>query len=116
MSDNIATLLEERGATHGDAAETFDLQAKLTEVYLAARLKTEPKSQRNIICQRHDATILHILGKIARIACGKYNKDDWTDIQGYAKLGDQMQSLNTYGKPIEGIIGTSTFPPSDTEQ
>ena len=42
MSDNIATLLEERGATHGDAAETFDLQAKLTEVYLAARLKTEP--------------------------------------------------------------------------
>tara|TARA_B100001250_G_scaffold107425_1_gene90617 strand:- start:176 stop:526 length:351 start_codon:yes stop_codon:yes gene_type:complete len=116
MSDNITTLLKKREETHGDAAETFDLQAKLTKVYLAARSKTDSNNKKSIICQRHDATILHILSKIARIACGKYNKDDWTDIQGYAELGNQMQLLNNYGKPFKGIVNTSPFYPSDTKQ
>ena len=79
MDDNVETLLTERAKTHGEASDTFSLAGDLISVLLhhKGRETIEP----------HEFAVINIVHKIARICCGAYHEDHWTDISGYAKLG-----------------------------
>lgn len=80
MTDNIDTLLDERGKTHGDYA----LNARITQ-----ELKHVMQSQQNWIrlspSQRETLDMVAL--KIGRILSGNPNfADHWDDIAGYSRL------------------------------
>lgn len=80
MTDNIDSLLDERGKTHGDFA---------VHAFITQELKHVMQSQQNWLrlspAQRE--TLDMIAHKIGRVLAGNpHHADHWDDIAGYARL------------------------------
>ena len=84
MTDKIDELLKTKRETHGNAHETFEIGMDLISIIVN---NTEP-------LRPHHFAIINILHKIARITCGSYHEDHWDDIEGYARLGKQIHSVD----------------------
>ena len=80
MTDKTDQLLTEREKTHGDAEETFALAAELINTMFPTY---------NI--KKHEFALVEIQHKISRIINGSYHEDHWNDIEGYARLGRELQ-------------------------
>ena len=89
MTDKTNKLLNEREKTHGDAAKTFNVGIRLVNVV------ANHARENNEALLAHDFAIINILHKIARIICGSYHEDHWNDIEGYARLGKELQENNS---------------------
>jgi len=67
-----------RHETHGDKHQCFGLIARFWSDYLECEVKPE------------DVACMMGLVKIARIATGKHNPDNWIDLAGYAACGGEI--------------------------
>ena len=95
MSNDLNTILAERGAQYGD----FSAQARLSQ-----RLKSVVRDHRPAglpLNASQTESMEMILHKIARIVNGNPdNEDSWRDIAGYATLiADQLGKGNGGVKP-----------------
>ena len=79
----IENLVEKRGDIYGDACRNFALEAEFINAIL------NHKQIKKI--ENYEIAIIMILHKISRILTGKYHKDNWVDIAGYANLGEKLQ-------------------------
>ena len=84
MTDKTDQLLTEREKTHGDAEETFALAAELINTMFPTY---------NI--KKHEFALVEIQHKISRIINGSYHEDHWNDIEGYARLGRELQEKDS---------------------
>ena len=84
MSDKTDDLLNEREKTHGNAEETFALAAEL----INTMFPTYP-------IKKHEFALVEIQHKISRIINGSYHEDHWNDIEGYARLGRELQEKDS---------------------
>lgn len=76
--DGLAKVLQERGREYG---EYKDVAAT------AQRLKRIMKQGGTTLPDAHQESVDMICSKLARLACGDFNKiDTWQDIAGYATL------------------------------
>jgi hypothetical protein len=82
--DETEKLLNEREKTHGDADKTFALAAELINTMFPIG---------NI--QKHQFALVEIQHKISRIINGSYHEDHWNDIEGYARLGRELQEKDS---------------------
>ena len=89
MSDierEIAALLAERAATHGDAAATARCYAELQAAFWS-NIPVRP--ERDTDWLRYPVDMIFV--KLARIACGDATcEDHWRDIAGYAEMARRM--------------------------
>ena len=86
MSNEVETILSERGATYGD----FGVVA-YTSQQIQNQLRVHDTEKGYTMVQRE--ALQMIASKLARIRCGNRNhRDSWLDIAGYAKLvADSIQ-------------------------
>ena len=84
MTDKTDQLLTEREKTHGDADKTFALAAEL----INTMFPTYP-------IKKHEFALVEIQHKISRIINGSYHEDHWNDIEGYARLGRELQEKDS---------------------
>ena len=70
----VASIVADRGDTHGDWQHNMDNTAAMWSAYLHV-----PLSGR-------DVAVMLALMKISRMACGAYNADDYVDLVGYAAI------------------------------
>ena len=84
MTDKTDQLLTEREKTHGNAEETFALAAEL----INTMFPTYP-------IKKHEFALVEIQHKISRIINGSYHEDHWNDIEGYARLGRELQEKDS---------------------
>ena len=84
MTDKTDQLLTEREKTHGDADKTFALAAELINTMFPIG---------NI--KKHQFALVEIQHKISRIINGSYHEDHWNDIEGYARLGRELQEKDS---------------------
>ena len=82
--DETEKLLNEREKTHGDADKTFALAAEL----INTMFPTYP-------IKKHEFALVEIQHKISRIINGSYHEDHWNDIEGYARLGRELQEKDS---------------------
>ena len=75
-------LIKERGKIYGDAATNFSCEGALKQVFAEYAEDTAYTP--------HNIAIYHVLSKLARIITGKYHKDNYDDIKGYAELAKQL--------------------------
>lgn len=78
----IEKLIEQRGKEYGDPKAAFDFVAKSFAAYQANKRTTETLAQ--------DHAVYMILTKLSRIAYTPDHLDSWRDIQGYAKIGENL--------------------------
>jgi hypothetical protein len=76
----------ERDEQYGNPERSFLCIARLWSAY-AGRTFTE-----------RDVAAMMALLKIARIASGKENIDNWVDLAGYAACGGEIDTLGSEGK------------------
>lgn len=67
-----------RDHDHGEPENNFEIIANLWSLYIGTELCSE------------DVAIMMILLKVARIASGKYNPDNYVDIAGYASCAGEI--------------------------
>lgn len=67
-----------RDHDHGEPENNFEIIANLWSLYIGTELSSE------------DVAIMMILLKVARIASGKYNPDNYVDIAGYASCAGEI--------------------------
>ena len=77
----LSCVCGQRQEDYGTPEDSFDVIAKLWNVYL----------QTDLITARDVAAML-ILLKVARISSGKPHIDSWIDIAGYAACGGEIES------------------------
>ena len=77
--DRAAVIVGGKDSQHGNAENNFDKIARLWYAY-----KGVPFSAK-------DVAVMMILLKVARIASGHQNDDNWTDIAGYAACGGELE-------------------------
>ena len=74
----------DREGSHGTPENSFNAIAALWNAYLSASMG------RDIEISSEDVAAMMILLKIARVATGAYNDDNWVDIAGYAACGGEL--------------------------
>ena len=74
----------DRDGSHGTPENSFNAIANLWNAYLSASMG------RDIEISSEDVAAMMILLKIARVATGAYNDDNWVDIAGYAACGGEL--------------------------
>lgn len=87
MTNNVKDTLAQRGSVYGDFSDNARIHQKLLAVMMAetgwSKLSDAHKSCMDLFCQKQ-----------ARILNGDPNyKDNWHDIGGYAKLGEDRCSI-----------------------
>ena len=80
----LADTMQERGSNYGEFSDIADLSQKIEELVMSADGRSNlPLNNATKECMK---MIIH---KIARVAVGDASyKDNWHDIQGYAKLAE----------------------------
>ena len=78
---NVAKIVRDRGETHGDFREVFELTAQLWSVYLGMPVSPQP------VCA------LNSLQKLSRDQVSDTaHRDNFMDVAGYAAIGVALQS------------------------
>ena len=81
----------DRDGSHGTPENSFNAIAALWNAYLSATMQQGIKK-----ISSEDVAVMMILLKIARLATGVYNDDNWVDIAGYAACGGETQNPRCY--------------------
>lgn len=82
-NDNVEYTLKERQSNYGDFSANAEVAQELKEL-----LRTHPNW--DTLSPAHREAIEMILFKISRVVTGNpHYKDNWHDIQGYAKLAEE---------------------------
>lgn len=99
-SKTAKELLEERGAVYGEPIYNLECAAKLKEVfrYYASTFRPsdkrfppgDPRAREGMLA--HDDAMENLLTKVARIATGRYCKDNYDDILGYASIAEKLHN------------------------
>lgn len=76
--DRAAVIVGGKDSQHGNAENNFDKIARLWHAYKGVPFTSK------------DVAVMMILLKVARIASGHQNDDNWTDIAGYAACGGEL--------------------------
>lgn len=83
LAAEIASVLEARGKTHGDAVRQHEIQARLLTAYLQGRGLMDDGKR----LEAFDAAQFTDLMKTSRIACGDHREvDHYRDKMGYAAI------------------------------
>lgn len=81
--DRAARIVGGKDGQHGDTEDNFNRIARLWYAY-----KGVPFSAK-------DVSVMMILLKVARIASGHQNDDNFVDIAGYAACGGELENPDT---------------------
>lgn len=93
---------QDRNDQYGEPEDSFEVIAKLWDAYLDARLESVGKctitypsdntklTHRNHVLDAHDVGMMMCLLKIARIASGQTNTDNYVDLAGYAACAGEI--------------------------
>nr|BAR32584.1 hypothetical protein [uncultured Mediterranean phage uvMED] len=77
---DAADIVSSRGETHGDWRENMTNTAELWSSFLRQPITPEQ------VCT------MMVLVKVSRIACGKFNIDDYKDVLGYGAIAGALVS------------------------
>ena len=89
---SVANILEERASQHGDYKTIVDARASiltiLAEVYIKRHESSPPT---NLIIMWGD-----IILKLVRSAANPSHKDNWDDLEGYARIINEYMEVELY--------------------
>lgn len=78
--DGAAVIVGGKDSQHGGTEDNFNRIARLWYAYKGVPFTSK------------DVAVMMILLKVARIASGHQNDDNWTDIAGYAACGGELEA------------------------
>ena len=78
--DRAARIVGGKDGQHGGTEDNFNRIARLWYAYKGVPFTSK------------DVAVMMILLKVARIASGHQNDDNWTDIAGYAACGGELEA------------------------
>ncbi len=87
LIEALQIISQDRPQDYGEASVNIECAAQLTTVYLANTLQ---RTGGRITA--HDYSMIMILGKISRIACGEYKADNYVDLAGYAAIAGELKN------------------------
>ena len=78
--DRAAVIVGGKDGQHGGTEDNFNRIARMWYAYKGVPFTAK------------DVAVMMILLKVARIASGHQNDDNWTDIAGYAACGGELEA------------------------
>lgn len=77
----------DRAAAYGDPARNMQCFSELREVFFRfAEIASADEAVAPACSQAHDGAIIMVLAKLARIACGSANRDNYVDAAAYLAI------------------------------
>lgn len=77
----------ERNAVYGEPKDNLDRMAKLFNAYFGGH------SPGSIRSPSHDMAMVMVIAKLARIAHGKFHKDNYTDLAAYIAIAYECEDI-----------------------
>ena len=91
------SLTDERGKNYGHPVEQFECAERMMTVWRVRRSKANGSTFPKTLTLKQEHGVRHavhmILTKLSRSANNPMHKDDWDDIQGYARCAKMVLGL-----------------------
>ncbi len=76
----------DRAEQYGDVNDVMECTSKMWNAFITAKGNVNEEE----ILLREDVCLFILMNKLARIACGKYKRDNYVDVAGYAALAGEI--------------------------